>query len=123
MVAERAVGQGLADLRAELGVKFFGMDSKLNNLQDSQNKLKELEEGLEDLSDQMTQAFKNNNALLRNEIKAMAGDFIQNAQNESNKNKQENAAIFEQSMKAQQGETKKQIEELEKKHKFNTREH
>ena len=65
MVAERAVSQGLADLRAELGVKFHGIDSTLKDIPDFQNKLKELDESLEDLGDQMTQAFKNNNALLR----------------------------------------------------------
>ena len=114
MVAERAVQQGLLDLRAELGVKFQGIDSGLQAVQSFLSKLKELDENFENLSDNVTEAFKNNNALLRTEIKAMSGDIAQSAQNERVKTKEENAAIIEQLIKSQNENTKKQIDELEK---------
>ena len=107
MVAERTVQQGLLDLRGELGATFQTIDSGLQGLQSIHYKLTEMEENFENLNDNVTAAFKNNNALLRNEIKAMAGDIAQ-------KQKDENAAAIEQATKTQTESMKKQIDELEK---------
>ena len=103
MVAERAVEQGLLDLRGELGVKFKEVD---DGLKDLQNFRIEMDENFENLSDSMTAAFKNNNALLRGEMRALAGDIAQQAQNAANKS----ATATE----AQNESLKKQIFELEK---------
>ena len=71
MVAERAVTQLIHDLRGELGVKF----AELQTLIDGNRS--DMEEGISDLSAAMTDAFKQNNASLRNEIKAIKGDLAQ----------------------------------------------
>ena len=56
MLAERAVQQGVNDLRGEIGVKFQEIE---NGVQDLKS---ELEKANEDLGDKMTDAFKANNA-------------------------------------------------------------
>ena len=71
MVAERAVQQLISDLRGELGVKFQEIETLI-----VANK-SEAEEGISDLSAALTDAFKQNNASLRNEIKASVGDAAQ----------------------------------------------
>ena len=71
MVAERAVTQLINDLRGELGVKFLELETSINAIKS------ESEDGISDLSAAMTDAFKQNNASLRNEIKAIKGDLAQ----------------------------------------------
>ena len=71
MVAERAVGQLIDDLRGELGLRFQGVESAINEIKS------ETEQAVEDLSAAMTDAFKQNNASLRNEIASMKGDLTQ----------------------------------------------
>ena len=71
MVAERAVGQMIQDLRSELGVKFHEIEVLITS-----NK-SEAEESVSDLAAAMTDAFRENNATLRNELKATVGDSTQ----------------------------------------------
>ena len=77
MVAERAVTQGLNDLRGELGVKFHEIENGGTGMKFLQSKLSDLEDEISNLSDSVTTAFKNKNQLLRNEIRAMKGDIAQ----------------------------------------------
>ena len=76
MVAERAVTQLMDGLRGELGVKFHELENGEQGLQVLHSKLGELEEELGNLSDNVTTSFKQNNGLLRNEIKAAKGDIV-----------------------------------------------
>mgnify|MGYP003330238147 CR=1 FL=1 len=102
MVAERAVQQGLLDLRGELGAKLQEIDSGLKGLQSLHSQITEMDENFENLNDNITAAFKNNNALLRNEIKAVSGDTAQ-------KSKDENAANVEQMLRTQNEKLQKQM--------------
>ena len=77
MVAERAVQQQIDDLRGELGIKFNQLENGEGGLKALGLKLGELEEELSNLNTSVTDAFKNNNALLRSEIQAMKGDLSQ----------------------------------------------
>ena len=112
MVAERAVTQLINDLRGELGVKF----AELQTLIDGNRS--DMEEGISDLSAAMTDAFKQNNASLRNEIKAIKGDFAQEFEIKlENKFKQleENVNKYLASeLSGKDEKVNKQIEELEK---------
>ena len=80
MVAERTVRQGLTDIRGELGVKFGEVDSNILKIESGMKNLQNLHtqtcEDLEGLSDNMTEAFKRNNALLRSEFKALSGCLL-----------------------------------------------
>ena len=71
MVAERAVQQMINDLRGELGVKFGELEALI-----TANK-SDAEEAVSDLAAAMTDALKQNNATLRNELKAKKGDITQ----------------------------------------------
>ena len=71
MVAERAVQQLIDDLRGELGVKFREIEQLIEG-----NK-SEADEAVSDLAAAMTDAFKQNNATLRNEMQAIKGDITQ----------------------------------------------
>ena len=75
MVAERAVQGRLQDLRAELGVKFHEIENGGSGLKSLGTKMGELEWEIENLNDNVTEAFKKNNALLRDEIQALKGDM------------------------------------------------
>ena len=68
MVAERAVGQQINDLRGELGVKFHEIENGDNGLKSLKS---EIENEMSTLNDNLTDAFTQNNALLRREIQAM----------------------------------------------------
>ena len=114
MVAERTVQQ----LRLELGVKFQELDSNHANLQILLSKLQktqeEMEEGFESLQDNVTNAFKHNNGLLRTEMKALVGDIGQKNEENLNKIKEENAATIEELLKKHNESIKKQHDILEK---------
>ena len=97
MVAERAVTQSANDLRGEIGIKFQEIENgvkseisvirgelgvKFNEIENGKGGLKsigmklgEMESEIENLNDNVTEAFKKNNALLRNEIQALKGDL------------------------------------------------
>ena len=77
MVAERAVTQGLNDLRGELGVKFHEIENGDSGLKSLLSKITDIQENFENLNDKITNTSKNNNALLRNEILAMKGGIAQ----------------------------------------------
>ena len=108
MVAERAVQQLIDDLRGELGVKFAEIESSINaNKSDA-------EEAVSDLAAAMTDAFKQNNATLRNELKANAGDITQELKqqmNTLNKTINDNLANI---LSGKEKETQSKIDELEK---------
>ena len=108
MVAERAVRQLIDDLRGELGVKFQQIEESINA-----NK-SEAEEGLSDLSAAMTDAFKQNNASLRNEMRALNGDTTQNL-TQRIENLQENFnKNLASELSGKESKLNKQIEELER---------
>ena len=108
MVAERAVQQLIDDLRGELGVKFAEIESSINaNKSDA-------EEAVSDLAAAMTDAFKQNNATLRNELKANGGDITQELKqqmNTLNKTINDNLANI---LGGKEKETQSKIDELEK---------
>ena len=107
MVAERAVQQMINDLRGELGVKFGELEALI-----TANK-SDAEEAVSDLAAAMTDAFKQNNATLRNELKANKGDITQEfTQQIENVNKimKEN---LEEILSGKEKETTDKIAELE----------
>ena len=75
MVAERAVQQLISDLRGELGVKFHEIENGENGLNILSDRLGDLEDEIQNLNSHVTDALKNNNRLLLDEIKAAKGDI------------------------------------------------
>ena len=100
MVAERAVGQQINDLRGELGVKFHEIENGDNGLKSLKS---EIENEMSTLNDNLTDAFTQNNALLRREIQAMKGDMAEDL-----------AAKLNIKMRENQEHLEKKINELEK---------
>ena len=100
MVAERAVGQQINDLRGELGVKFHEIENGDNGLKFLKT---EIENEISTRNDNLTDAFTKNNALLRKEIQAMKGDMAEDL-----------AARLNIKMRENQEQLEKKINELEK---------
>ena len=79
MVAERAVNQGMNDLRGELGVKFAEMEKGVNKFIQEINQFKsDSENTMEELNAAVTDSFKKSNELLRNENRQLAEKVCDN---------------------------------------------
>ena len=79
MVAERAVNQGMNDLRGEFGVKFGEMQKGVNKFIEEINQFKsETENAIEELNTVITDSFKKNNEFLKNENRQLADSVCEN---------------------------------------------
>ena len=89
MVAERAVrdtvNQGINDLRGELGIKFHEIENAAGGIKSMGIKIGEIENDIDNLNLNITEAFKKNNAMLRNEIQALKGDLSEEFKNKMTK--------------------------------------
>ena len=77
MAAERAVIENeIKLLRDQLGAKFYEIENGAQGLAGLRGKLGEFAKDLTTLGDNVTDAFQNNNALIRHEIRAAFEDVV-----------------------------------------------